>query len=128
MVTWLATCVGAVCCLPWAPQLIDEIGRASSGALVWTVYLGLVPLAIGFTTWAYALAHTPAGRLAPLTYLVPPIAGLLGWLALGEAPPAVALPGGLLCLGGVALTQVAPRLRREPRERRGEPEVEAAAL
>jgi drug/metabolite transporter (DMT)-like permease len=36
-------------------------------------------------------------------YLVPPIAILLGWLILGEAPPALAYAGGALCLTGVAV-------------------------
>ena len=63
---------------------------------------------MGFSTWAYALARTSAGRMGATTYLVPPLAILLGWLALGEAPPGLALAGGLLCLTGVYIT------RREP--------------
>jgi drug/metabolite transporter (DMT)-like permease len=39
------------------------------------------------------------------TYLVTPIAILLGWLLLGETPPALALLGGALCLGGVAVAR-----------------------
>lgn len=104
-VTWMACTVGAVCCLPWAPSLVHQLGHVRAGAVVWTVYLGLVPTAIGFSTWAYALSHTAAGRLAATTYLVPPIAVLLGWLALGEVPPLLALPGGILCLAGVALAR-----------------------
>src|SRR5436190_14295387 len=37
-------------------------------------------------------------------YLVTPIAILLGWLVLGEAPPAVAPAGGALCLAGVYIS------------------------
>ncbi len=73
------------------------------------MYLGLVPTAIGFSTWAYALARTDAGKLGSTTYLVPPIAVLLGWVMLGEVPPLVALPGGILCLAGVALARWTPR-------------------
>jgi drug/metabolite transporter (DMT)-like permease len=39
------------------------------------------------------------------TYLVPPIAVVLGWAILGETPPALAFAGGLLCLAGVAVTR-----------------------
>jgi drug/metabolite transporter (DMT)-like permease len=39
------------------------------------------------------------------TYLVTPIAILLGWLLLGEVPPALALVGGVLCLAGVYIAQ-----------------------
>ena len=69
------------------------------------MYLGLVPTAIGFSTWAYALSHTDASKLGSTTYLVPPIAVLLGWLILGEVPALLALPGGILCLAGVALAR-----------------------
>lgn len=65
----------------------------------------MAPTAIGFVTWAYALARTTAGRMGSTTYLVPPLAVLLGWWMLDEIPPLLALPGGLLCLAGVALSR-----------------------
>jgi drug/metabolite transporter (DMT)-like permease len=104
-VTWLACTVGAICCLPYASSLADQVQHASAPALLWTVYLGLVPTAIGFSAWAFALSRTSAGRLGVSTYLVPPIAVLLGWLILGEVPALLALPGGILCLAGVALAR-----------------------
>ncbi|HYZ80114.1 MAG TPA: DMT family transporter [Solirubrobacteraceae bacterium] len=110
-VTWLACTIGTLCCLPYAPALVRQVGHAGAGALAWTVYLGLVPTAIGFSTWAYALARTDAGKLGSTTYLVPPIAVLLGWIILGEVPPLVALPGGILCLAGVGLARWTPRTR-----------------
>ena len=69
------------------------------------VYLGLVPTALAFTTWAYALSHTTAGRMGATTYLVPPLAILMGWLILSETPPVLALAGGALCLAGVVLAR-----------------------
>jgi drug/metabolite transporter (DMT)-like permease len=39
------------------------------------------------------------------TYLVTPVAVLLGWLLLGETPPALAFAGGALCLVGVAVAR-----------------------
>jgi drug/metabolite transporter (DMT)-like permease len=68
-------------------------------------YLGAFPTAVAFTTWAYALARTDAGRLGATTYLVPPISVLLGWALLSETPPLAALAGGVLCLIGVALSR-----------------------
>jgi len=113
-VTWLACLIGTVACLPFAPALVDSAGRLPASAVLWTVYLGLVPTAIGFSTWAYALARTDAGTLGSMTYLVPPIAVLLGWLLLGEVPPLLAVPGGLLCLAGVGLVRLRPRAARRP--------------
>ena len=40
-----------------------------------------------------------------------PGAVLLGWLMLGEVPPLIALPGGILCLAGVVLARWTPRRR-----------------
>ena len=39
------------------------------------------------------------------TYLVPPIAILLGWVILGETPPLLAFLGGALCLAGASLAR-----------------------
>jgi drug/metabolite transporter (DMT)-like permease len=108
-VTWLACTIGAISCLPYAPTLAHQLGHARASAVDWTVYLGIAPTAIGFVTWAYALARTTAGRMGSTTYLVPPVALLLGWLFLGEIPPVLVLPGGLLCLAGVALARTRPR-------------------
>ena len=104
-VTWLACTAGAIACLPFAGTLWHEAGSAHTSALAWTVYLGIVPTAIGFVTWAYALSRTTAGRMGSTTYLVTPIAILLGWAVLGETPPTLALLGGTLCLVGVAVAR-----------------------
>jgi drug/metabolite transporter (DMT)-like permease len=104
-VTWLACTVGAVSCLPFAGQSLSQLRLASWSTILWVLYLGLLPTAVGFTTWAYALARSRAGQLAAMTYLVPPVAILLGWLLLAETPAPLALAGGALCLAGVYLTQ-----------------------
>lgn len=104
-VTWLACSVGAIACLPFAPTLLRELERADASAVGWAVYLGVFPTALAFTTWAYALARTTAGRMGATTYLVPPLAVLMGWTILGEVPPALAMLGGALCLAGVAVSR-----------------------
>lgn len=108
MSVWLACLVGLVVCLPFAPQLIDDLGEASAGDIGWLIYLGVFPTAIGFSTWAYALKRLTAGQVASTTYLVPAVATLISWSYLGEVPSALAFIGGGLCLLGVMST----RLRR----------------
>jgi drug/metabolite transporter (DMT)-like permease len=103
--TWLACTVGALVCLPFAGTLGHQLPDTPASAIGWMVYLAIAPMALGFLTWGYALARTTAGRMAATTYLVPPIAILLGWLLLGEAPPALAVVGGTLCLAGVFVAQ-----------------------
>ena len=104
-VTWLAATVGLVVCLPFAATLADEVGDADASSIAWMVYLGVFPTAIGFLTWAYALSRTTAGRMGATTYLVPPIAILIGWALLAESPETLAFLGGALCLGGVVITR-----------------------
>jgi drug/metabolite transporter (DMT)-like permease len=111
-VTWLACTVGAVSCLPYAGTLIHGLGHAGASTIGWTIYLGVAPTAIGFVTWAYALARTTAGRMGSTTYLVPPLALLFGWMFLGEVPPLLVLPGGALCLAGVAVARTRGRRPR----------------
>ena len=103
-ITWLACTVGALVCLPWAGTLARELPETRASAIGAMAYLALVPLTLGFLTWGYALARTTAGRMGATLYLVTPIAILLGWLVLGEAPPATALAGGGLCLIGVYIS------------------------
>lgn len=103
--TWLACMVGAVTCLPFAGALVHDVSNAHTSALGWVLYLGVAPTALGFVAWAFALSHTTAGRMGSTTYLVAPIAILLGWLLLGETPPHLALAGGALCLAGVAFAR-----------------------
>lgn len=69
-VTWLACTVGAIACLPFAPALVREMTVADASVLGWAVFLGVFPTAIAFTTWAYALRRTTAGRMGATTYLV----------------------------------------------------------
>nr|WP_245976222.1 DMT family transporter [Amycolatopsis palatopharyngis] len=108
-VTWLGCVIGTAVLLPWVPQLVDELASASQGAILGAVYLGLVPTAIGFSTWAYALHRMDAGRLSATTYAVPAVAVLLSWLLLSEMPTAYGLIGGAICLLGVAISRYRPR-------------------
>lgn len=104
-VTWMACAIGALCTLPFAPALIDDLGTASAQATGGLIYLGLVPTALAFSTWAYALTRMDAGRLGVTTYAVPPITILMAWLLLGEIPHFFAVVGGVICLVGVGLSR-----------------------
>jgi drug/metabolite transporter (DMT)-like permease len=108
-VTATACAIGTVCCLPWAGALASDLAAAPASSVLGMVYLGVVPTALAFSTWAYALARTEAGRLGVTTYLVPPLVVLLSWLLLDEVPPALAVAGGAVCLAGVAVSR-----RRSP--------------
>ncbi|MFI7502035.1 DMT family transporter [Streptomyces sp. NPDC049687] len=118
-VTTSGCLVGAVMCLPFAGQLAHEAADAPLSATLNMVYLGVVPTALAFTTWAYALARTTAGRMGATTYAVPALVVLMSWLALGEVPGPLTLAGGALCLAGVAVSRSRPpraTAERQPEE------------
>ncbi|MEN3360864.1 MAG: hypothetical protein V7637_4846 [Mycobacteriales bacterium] len=134
-VTWLACTIGLAGCLPFGPALVRELSAARPSSIGWVVYLGAMPTALAFTTWAYALSRTTAGRLGATTYLVPPLTILLGWLLLAETPVPLAFAGGGLCLAGVLLAR--SRGRRptqpaaqpvDPAEREPDPPVDPAPV
>lgn len=110
-VTWLACLVGTIACLPFSGSLVREAAVAPPRAIAGVIYLGVVPTAIAFSTWAYALSRTTAGRLGVTTYVVPPIAIMLGWLLLGEVPALLAVLGGVLSLVGVGIARRPARRR-----------------
>ena len=108
--TW-SVLLATVALLPFAGVLAREVPDAPLSATLNMIYLGVGPTAIAFTTWAYALARTSAGRLGATTYVVPAVVILMSWLLLGELPGWLTLAGGALCLVGVALSRrpAAPR-------------------
>jgi drug/metabolite transporter (DMT)-like permease len=108
-VTTFGCLIGMVACLPFSGQLITQLGHAPVSATVNLVYLGVFPTAVAFTTWAYALARTTAGKMGATTYVVPAIVIALSWLTLGEVPGLLATGGGVLCLLGVAVSRTRPK-------------------
>ncbi|HSU01500.1 MAG TPA: DMT family transporter [Nocardioides sp.] len=107
-VVFVSFLMGAVICLPFASDL-PSIVAAGGAELWWIVYLGVLPTAVAFTTWAYALTHTDAGALSLTTFLVPGIATLVAWLTINEVPPSLTFVGGALAIVGVLMTRRKPK-------------------
>jgi drug/metabolite transporter (DMT)-like permease len=109
-VTTFACLVGSIVCLPFAGQLITQVGQAPLSANLDIVYLGLFPTALAFTTWAYALSRTTTTKMGATTYLVPAVTILLAWVFLGQVAAWLSLVGGAACLVGVAVTRSKKRV------------------
>ncbi|MGW2560223.1 DMT family transporter [Streptomyces sp. NPDC001514] len=124
--TW-GCVIGAVACLPFAGALIREAADAPVSATLNMVYLGVFPTALAFTTWAYALARTTAGKMGATTYAVPALVVLMSWLFLDEVPGWLTLLGGAVCLAGVAVSRSRPRTPARE-DRTGVTEAAAAQL
>ncbi|OMI37562.1 DMT family transporter [Streptomyces sparsogenes] len=125
-VTAYSCLIGTVACLPFAGQLATELPKAPTSATLNMLYLGVVPTALAFTTWTYALARTPAGKMGATTYAVPAIVVLLSWLFLDEVPAWLTLLGGALCLAGVAVSRSRPSRAPASQAAASEPAPESA--
>jgi drug/metabolite transporter (DMT)-like permease len=101
---------GTVMTLPFVPFGLDRLLHAGAGAWLAAAYLGLLPSALGFVLWGYAVARMPIAVSTSLLYLVSPVAVLLAWVWLGELPLATEMLGGLVVVAGVVVIAQAPRV------------------
>lgn len=98
---------GTLCLLVFLPGLVTTIRDADAASTAAVVYLGVFPAAVAYVAYSYGLAAMPAGRTASFLYLVPVLTIAIAWLWLREVPPARALIGGVVVMGGVALVNAA---------------------
>ncbi|HET6278119.1 MAG TPA: EamA family transporter [Candidatus Polarisedimenticolia bacterium] len=89
--------------LVFTPGLFDAVLQATSSATWSVVYLGMVPGALAYLGWSYALAEMGVSRMSSYLYLIPVLAMIIGYLWLGEVPTGLALLGGPITLAGVVL-------------------------
>jgi drug/metabolite transporter (DMT)-like permease len=113
-----AMVAGTVMALPLLPWGWEGMVTASAGAWGSALYLALVPSALGFVLWGYAVANLPVATSTSLLYLVPPVAVVIAFVWLGEVPHASELLGGVVVLAGVVLIGQGDRLRARFRDRR----------
>ncbi len=85
--------------------------------LVWLGVLWAIVISafLGWLVWAWVNAVRGVAKSAPLLYLIPPIAGLVAWLSLGEQFTAMKLAGAAVTMAGVAWAQFGGG-RAPPRE------------
>jgi drug/metabolite transporter (DMT)-like permease len=97
-----AMVAGTAMTLPFVPFGWHTMISASGGAWLGALYLGLLPSALGFVLWGYAVARLPVVTSTSLLYLVPAVAVLISFLWLRELPLPIELIGGAVVLLGVA--------------------------
>ena len=86
-----------------------QVAWARQGPLIWLglAYSVLLSAFLGWLVWGWVNAVRGVARTAPMMYLMPPVAGLVAWVATGERYSATKLAGAALTLAGVALAQFA---------------------
>ncbi|SRR5216683_626065 len=105
---------GTLFLLPLAPAAVHHLAAASTSAAASAVYLGLLPSAIGFVTWGYAVARYTVAESTAALYLVPPVALAVSFVWLGETPGVIQLLGGLVSMAGVILISRRPGAPNSP--------------
>lgn len=96
-----AVWVGTLLMLPVARGAFGEFAAAPAAAKAAVIYLGVLPSALAYFLWSYALARTEASIATTFLYAVPPTTVVLGWAVLGEVPAVLSLVGGAVALAGV---------------------------
>jgi drug/metabolite transporter (DMT)-like permease len=126
---------GMVALVPFSRRsTLDGLVETTAGDLSLILYLGIVCTLLGYIGWNVGLRGLGASRAVAYAYGIPPLAVLLGALALDEPVTLWLVLGGALVVAGVALAQrPSPRAaaRRVLEGRRpahlGAPHSEAAA-
>ncbi|CAN5847872.1 DMT family transporter [soil metagenome] len=113
-VTAFATGAGTLPMLIFLPGLAADVATAGVTPLLATVYIGVVPSAVAYTLYAYALSQAPVTLVAAFLYMVPVFSLLFSWLLLGEVPTLLTLVGGGIAISGIALVNRSRRRNRLP--------------
>lgn len=116
-----AMIAGTIMTIPFVPFGWHDIVTASAGAWLGAIYLGILPSAVGFVLWGYAVARLPVVTSTSLLYLVPAVAVIISFVWLGEIPLPVELVGGLVVIVGVAAISQGDRIFRRIRKTNTEP-------
>lgn len=104
-VACFATWLGTLLLAPLAPWALHVVASAPRQATLAVLYLGLLPSAVGFVTWSYAVARTTVTLATSALYLVPLVALTIAYLWLGETPHVRELVGGAVIIVGVAVVR-----------------------
>jgi drug/metabolite transporter (DMT)-like permease len=112
-----STWIGTAAMMPFISPPAAVLTPLGWEAWVTIIYLGVLPGAVGYIWWSYALTHAAASQVTAFVYVSPLVATFVGWIWLGEIPTWLSLAGGLVSLVGVIIVQRMGRQRRTSKSR-----------
>ncbi len=90
------------------------LARVSAGVWFATFWAIAVSSFVGWLAWAWINSVRGLAHSAPLQYLMPPIAGLVAWLTVGETFTWLKVAGAGVTLAGIAWAQFGARTPAPP--------------
>ena len=103
--TTYSVLVATVFMLVFIPNVIRELPDATLQTNLVVAFMGIFPAALGYLLWGYALSISEkTTNVAVFLYLIPFMASLLAFFWLGETFSLMTLIGGIVIIGGMALT------------------------
>jgi drug/metabolite transporter (DMT)-like permease len=90
---------------------LDGIGAGVWFGVFWAIAISSF---LGWIAWAWVNSVRGLARSAPLQYLMPPIAGLVAWLTLGETFTGLKVAGAVIALAGIAWAQLGANAATPP--------------
>ncbi len=88
------------------PAFLDApLAEVSAGVWFGVFWAIFVSSFLGWIVWAWVNAVRGLARSAPLQYLMPPIAGVVAWLTLGETFTWLKIAGAVAAMAGIAWAQ-----------------------
>ncbi len=85
--------------------LATPLGSVSPAVWIGLVWAIVVSAFLDWLVWAWVNAVRGVARSAPLMYLMPPIAGVVAWITLGETFTWLKIAGASMTMAGVAWAQ-----------------------
>jgi drug/metabolite transporter (DMT)-like permease len=104
-VSTLAVLAALLWLAPFAPRALAHTLQAPWRHTAAALFMGVVPTAVGYSTWSAAMKHLPSSVAGSFLYLVPAVVVVLAWALLGEIPTGLSVAGGGLVIAGVVIVQ-----------------------
>lgn len=106
------TWAGTIPMLYFLPGLADTIQHATMEANIAAMYVGVIPAALCYATWATALSLGNVSTVSSMLYLEPPIAIFIAWIWLQELPSILSMIGGFVAISSVAIVNIVGRKKK----------------
>lgn len=100
------TWAGTIPMLVFLPTLIGNFATVTTEANLAAIFVGVVPAAICYATWAIALSMGDVSKVTGMIYLEPVFAIIIAWLWLKELPTLLSIIGGVIAISSVAIVNL----------------------